>query len=300
MPKIPICIEIHGGLGDQICAEPVIRFITKKWPHYKIYAITHYPELFSHLDIDARSEAIRFDKPCPMACTHPKEDPFMDFHQIHTVDYISIRLLKMTLPLADKQIKINVPLAEKEKVRSLIPNPANTVLIHPGQSWQSKTFFKENWQSYIDAALSLGREVAVIGKNGWVNKEDYRGVVKGLDLCKCIDLVDKLSVLQTCAALDMCPVLISNDSGPIHLSGAFNNHVGIISTIRRPETLFHWRNGIQGFRYYSLERERGYDSLIPDTISGQLSCNMHDLDENKLSRMLPSGEHMKEFLSSKF
>jgi ADP-heptose:LPS heptosyltransferase len=270
----PLIIEAHGGLGDQVCVEPTLRFIDKMWPHYEMYVITQYPELFCHIkNVKAYNQNITFPFPAIKACTHPKDFKNLDFQQIHTVDFISLLLLKMTLPLLDKQIKINVPQESYDRIKRLIPQYKNTVLIHPGKSWDSKSFPVEVWQSYTDILNKYQYNVAVVGKNYWANKHEYRGTVGGLSLYKCINLIDQLTLTDLCAALDMCPVLISNDSGPIHLSGAFNNHVGVISTVRRPETLFHWRNGIQGQRYYSLEKYRIYDRLIPDTINDHLTYN---------------------------
>ena len=51
------CITIGGGLGDQACAEPVIRWMTENF--YKkdnIILMTHYPEIFSHLPVECCSK----------------------------------------------------------------------------------------------------------------------------------------------------------------------------------------------------------------------------------------------------
>lgn len=285
-----LIIEAHGGLGDQVCLEPVARFITKKWPHYKLHIATHYPELFSHLPVNAINGSIKLSEPAGIANTHPKNDTVIDFQQIHTIDYISLRLLRMILPPEDKQIKISVPHEADTLAEGYLGCWSETVVVHAGSGWQSKTFPKEVWQSYIDAILDAGLQVALVGKNYWANNKDRRGVVEGLDTSRCIDLVDKLSMIETCAVLSYCPALLSNDSGLIHVSGAFNNHVGVISTVRRPETLAHWRYGQQGYRYTFLEKNRIYDRFIPDSISGILTHNLHSIDEKDLLEAMPDIE----------
>jgi len=295
MDKLNLLIEIHGGLGDQICAEPVIRFIKNKWPNYEISIITHYPELFAHLDIKAYDKDTHFTEPHLKACTHPPNDHFLskiiDFQQLHTVDFISICLLKMTLDPLDKQIIIKVPEETDLKVSELIGKNLNNILVHPGMSWQSKTFPKEYWQSYIDILVNAGYKVIIVGKDFGENK----GIVQGLDTSKCLNLVNKLSIMELCAALKQCPILISNDSGLIHLSGAFNNIVGVISTVRRPNTLFHWRQGIQGLNYFSLENYPLYNDLIPDTIAGHYTYNSH-LKEEDILKALPDADKILEFV----
>lgn len=289
-----IIIECHGGLGDQICSEPTFRFITNRWPEYKLHVVTHYPEFFSHLNLYATNQALTLNTSCLKANTHPKEDKLIDFQQIHTVDYISLRLLKMQLPLLEKGIQIKVPESTQKWAIKNIPEDA--VVLHPGQSWKSKTFPTEIWQSYIDRLVKADYRVVVVGKNYWANPRELRGTVTNLDLSKCIDMVDQLSVMELASVLQRAPVLISNDSGPAHISAAFNNHVGIISTIRRPETLFHWRNGIQGFRYYSLEKYRIYDQFIPNTIRGDMTYNLNEIPQVELLRALPSDEDILQFV----
>lgn len=299
METVNLLIEIHGGLGDQICAEPVIRFIKNKWQHYNVSIITHYPELFRHLNVMAYDHGIKCDENTLVACTHPKNDhiisKIIDFQQIHTIDFISLVLLKMVLDPIDKQIQIDIPKEVDAKIKNLLQNTSHAVVIHPGLSWQSKTFPSDFWQDYIDILINNGFKVIVVGKNYWANDNDFRGIVKDLDTYRCINLIDQLSILELCSVLKQCPVLISNDSGLIHLSGAFDNHVGIISTIRRPDTLFHWRNGIKGYKYYSLEDYPVYKDLTPDTIFGHYTYNANISDE-LLYKALPQPEKILDWV----
>ena len=289
-----LMIECHGGLGDQVCAEPTFRFINTHWPRYNLHIITNHPELFTHLNAKIYDHDVRgISGPCLKVNTHPKDDIFMEFPQVHTVDYISLRLLKMQLPAADRQIKIPVKPEHFESVKKY--DISDAVIVHPGSSWQSKTFPASVWQSYINILLKNGHKVAVIGKNYRPNKDEVRGIVPP-DLWGCINLIDKLSLLEMCAVLASSPILITNDSGPAHLSGAFSNEVGIISTVRRPDTLFHWRDGVFGKGYHSLEAYPVYDRFLPDVIGGGQVFNQHWLPAEEMGRALPSPESILTFV----
>ena len=56
-------------------------------------------------------------------------------------------------------------------------------------------------------------------------------------------------------------VLLSNDSAPIHLAGAFDNYIILIPTCKKPDHVLPYRYGRQDFNTVSL-----YKKLVCDTI----------------------------------
>lgn len=44
-----ILIVVSAGMGDQLCAEPAIRYTQKMYPNDNIFVVTHFPRLFQHL-----------------------------------------------------------------------------------------------------------------------------------------------------------------------------------------------------------------------------------------------------------
>jgi len=115
--------------------------------------------------------------------------------------------------------------------------------VHPGRSWQSKTFPVWYWQEIINGLIEKGIPVALIGKE--VDK-DF-GHVK-VDGSKCLDLRDKLSLAQLIDVIAEAPVLISNDSSPIHIAGAFDNWIGLLTSCKEPHHILPFRNGYQEFK----------------------------------------------------
>lgn len=261
-----ILIDVQGGLGDQVAAEPPIRFLSEKiYPNDEVIVKTHFPELFKHLS--------------PHILLHEDFTPSFDtpyFHVIslpgpnmiqwsivsnllcHTVDYISMALLRRTLPNADKQIRLQVDLDDINKVIEIvgIRNLNELVLVHPGKHWQSKTFPVSWWNEVIHGLVERGLQVCLIGMD-----EDTRGTLSvdvpegSLDTRNLLDLGGLIALISTARCL------ISNDSAPIHIAGAFDNQIILIPTCKHPDHLLPWRNGSQSYKAVALYKKLAVDEF---------------------------------------
>ena len=157
-----IYVSVSGGLGDQIAAEPSVRFMRKDlYPNDDFVIATHWPELFRHL----KMEGVR-------VCEHGKADLLIDIpyyitqtlpgpdtvnwaivsHLLsHTVDYSSIAIMKRTLPAFDRTIRFELVEKYYEDLYDHISKEElkDGLVVHPGRHWNSKTFPKEYWLSLI-------------------------------------------------------------------------------------------------------------------------------------------------------
>lgn len=293
------CITVGGGFGDQLCAEPVIRYMKETWfKDDDFILMTQYPDIFSHLDVTCYDHEVKFDEPRITCNTHPDNEYFANFQMIHPVDYISILLLRRMLPLDYKQIKLQILQAKYDLVKEMFGDRSRLVLLHAGASWQSKTIPADIWQKYSDLLMENGFKVAVIGKNfSGVGKykNESRGVV---DVTGNIDLVDKLDTQELFAAVSLAPVLLSNDSAPIHVAGAFNNWIGVIATAKNPDYILPYRNGIR-YKAKSLERYHIYDEFDYDPLIYMYYPNA-DTTEEKLRQAAPLPEDILYFCQNCF
>ena len=255
-----LCITAGGGLGDQVCAEPVFRFMTEKWKD-DIVVMTQYPFLYRHLPIICHDKPTSFYEQRLSIATHPwrdENDPWC-FHRMHTVDYISLRLLRRQLPISAKTVQI-VPSPEAYcQINEILCDidRSRMVLLHPGLSWSSKNLPLQCWQSYSDILRNEGYTVVLVGKNFIANETDGDGSRRGVwPLEGSLDLTDKLNLDEFCALLSVSPVLITNDSAPVHLASAFDGWIGLIATCRDPSYIFPYRYGSQTYKCRSLERRQ--------------------------------------------
>lgn len=238
-------LNIGGGLGDQVCAEPVVRYIRANlYPEAEIYAISAYPDLFGHISgvyVDSKMPDKKFDAVYSINLHPDKKTPHNQYtiHTLsHPVDYISLTALKRILPAKDKQIKLDLwRMGRRETF--FYTDLENMVIVHPGQGWDSKTFPSKWWQAVIDGLEDAGFRVGIIGKT--IGGE--HGYLPVSIPENGVDFRDKLSIMGLAALLRYAPVLISNDSAPVHIAGAFDNNIILIPTCKHPEHLLPYRHG---------------------------------------------------------
>ena len=249
--KPNIFINIGGGLGDQVCSEPVVRYVRKTlYPEADIYAATAYPRLFQHIEGVSFSNTmpeVAFDAVHSMD-THPDKNTahgqYVIYTHSHQVDYISLATIKRTLPVADKEIRLTWNPEDEDEVKGIFPNPGILILVHAGRGWPSKTFPVEWWQEIVNGLALEGYRVGLIG--GTVNEEH---AYQPIDLPEGgVDFRDKLSLGGLIYLLARAPALITNDSGPLHLAGAFKNQIILIPSCKHPDYILPIRNGSTRYR----------------------------------------------------
>jgi hypothetical protein len=257
-----IHISVTGGMGDQLCALPAIEFMKKfVYPKEDITISTHFPRLFKDVGLPVFMQG-KFqsapDTPYYLTNSLPAPDTitWMIVSNLlcHTVDYCSISMLKRTLPMRDREFHLSVSEEELATVKSMVKTDlGKLVVIHPGKHWQSKTLPVEYWQEIIDK-LARRHKVCIIGKD-----DETRGTVKVNCPENAIDLRNILELGELIALLSKARVLISNDSAPVHIAGAFDNWIVLIPTCKHPDHVFPYRKG--GVHYKSLAL---YKSLVAD------------------------------------
>lgn len=248
-----VFIEVGGGLGDQVCAEPALRYLSEHLhPQAEIWALTTWPELFRHLkNVKAfnKTPAIVRDAIFEIK-THPTAQTAMRKYVSHLfthgVDYTSLGILKRTLPNELKTITLEVNETDREDVSGIEAD----ILLHPGRGWPINTFPLEWWNKIIET-LSQYYRIAVIGKN--VSTE--HGVLDVVCPANGVDLRDKLTLGQLLAMLQKTWCLLTNDSAPVHLAGAFDNHIVLVPTCKHPDHLLPWRKGSQDYQARAVYRK---------------------------------------------
>jgi len=256
-----IWISVEGGLGDQIQAEPTVRFLKEKLhPNDDIRITTHFPEIFSHIDVqvDKHNNGIwqGIDTMPYKKITLPSpEEPLWSFLSnmlSHTVDFASISVLQRILPDKDKQYILKYSEEAKNNIINLCKTHdfSKCVLVHAGYHWTNKSFPASYWEGIVNELIDNDLTPILIGKN-----EETRGVTRLNTKDGIINLVNMLSLEELFAIIDLCPALISNDSAPIHIAGAFDNHIILIPTCKHPDHLLPWRNGSKYYKAKALYKK---------------------------------------------
>lgn len=292
--KNKILLKTWGGLGDQICAEPTLRFALDRFKEYEISLDAMVPELFTHL---------KFHKVYDQKKNPANEDEFDVFHTIcsdqdffweyvchlytHCIDFPSICAFRSQLPRAYREIQLHPSQEIYDKITPLMSDFVNKipfVVLHPGKHWQSKTFPKWWWDRVISYLKRNDCLPVIIGGHA----DDINGLRTTVDVDTegCVDFRNKFSVMETVAILKKSRVLLTNDSAPLHMAASTNAWIGFVSMNKHPEYITHTRYGEFGWRMKSFELGGVWD------ISHFLSdINVQDIGEN-LEKWLPIPEEL--------
>ncbi len=282
--KRNIHVVVSGGLGDQVNAQPAIRYMRNHiYPDDRIVVTTHWPELFAGLDVEVYKHGQFFPEPdtayyVTQSLPPPQSIQWMVVSNLlcHTVDYASMALLRRILPMADKRIHLNPSSTDTAHLYSEAgyANLKDVVVVHAGRHWQSKTFPLSWWQEVVDELAFAGLTVCLIGHD-----DDTRGVVPVECPQDGLDLRNRLSLKELIALLKEASVLISNDSAPIHLAGAFDNWIILVPSCKEPEHVLPWRHGSVWWHAQALYKRltlHDVSSRPTDVHGSSADCEVQD------------------------
>lgn len=250
-----ILIKTWGGLGDQVCAEPTLRFALKTFKGCEVSLASECPELFEHLDFK-RTFNLKHERPIEenylvfdtIVPTSHLTWEFMSHMIVNCVDFPSLCAFRCQLPVVDREVILR-PSENVDLPYPLDPN-REWIVVHAGRHWQSKTFPKDWWDAVIDRILSDGFMPILIG----ADTDDNRGTVD-VNPMGCIDFRGKLQIMETVKLLQRnCSVLLTNDSSPLHMAVSGPAHIQYVATCKHPDYITHWRRGQWGWRMENMGR----------------------------------------------
>lgn len=119
---------------------------------------------------------------------------------------------------AELEPHVAVTEADMEEARDVVPEGENSlVCIHPGSGAGRRRWSPEKFAEVGDALAGAGATVVVTGTRE--ERDLTRHVVSSINHDP-VDAGGKLSLGGLAGLLSRCRVVVSNDSGPLHLAGA--------------------------------------------------------------------------------
>jgi len=163
-----------------------------------------------------------YDRKWGFLLTHKIED--MKFlGQKHEVEYNLDLVRSIGADTKDKNISLQIKAKDKQFVGDLllrcgIKDKDSIIVINPHSSNPAKCWPKEQFVRVADQLyLRLSAKVVIIGTT-----EERNSAINLISFAKYppINLCGKLTLTQLAALLYRCALLISNDSGPVHIAAA--------------------------------------------------------------------------------
>ncbi len=288
-----ILIKTWGGIGDQICAEPTLRYALSHFKNVKVTLASHIPEAFSHL---------KFQDVYDLSKENPIEQfnllyQFMAHNVVHCVDFPSLCALRCTLPIESKTVTLKPPDPHPDSAvaRAVKEAGHRFVVEHAGKHWQSKTF-PADW--YDRANKGIDYPIILIGKENGPGQ----GTVD-IDASKCIDLREKTTISESIWLLQQAPVVFCNDSSPLHMAVSGKAWIGFIATAKHPDYLYHWRRNLSGNVEWAWRMQNlglgGYWDIMDYCPNTEKEKTIDKVDPKILASWLPEPETIGAFVKEK-
>ena len=151
-------------------------------------------------------------------------------------------------PVKDREIKL-APRLPRQYLQDIAAR-TDTVLIHPGRHWQSKTFPPEFWAAVVKRIGEQGMTAVLIG----ADRKDTGTVAFEYDEKHVIDLRNATTLAESIWLVKNARVLLTNDSAPLHMAASGDAYVGFIATIKHYDYITHWRHGEFGWRMKNFSK----------------------------------------------
>lgn len=282
-----ILLSTWGGIGDQICAEPTLRFALKQMDECEVSLATHYPEFFTHLKF---KRVFNLDHEQPIWDNYYSFPTGVDHNHLlwqfvshgltNCLDFPSICAFRSQLPITEKEVVLKVP---KSKIATDLRDYRNGVIVHAGKHWKSKTFPKAWWDSVLNELYSHGMTPILIGANVDDNTSTVDVMTHG-----CVDLRNKTTLLEVIDILQDAHVVLTNDSSPLHMAATGKAWIGFFATCKHPDHITHWRNGEWSWRMENLSRGGLWSNKGMTAPNASDAVLIDEATEDQLLSWLPS------------
>jgi ADP-heptose:LPS heptosyltransferase len=241
MKKVLLDLTECKALGDNLCATPTIKKLSESY-NQKITIVTYYPELFlgnPHVEKTYFPNSINFDF---LENTHVIHRTFdvlgnksergvenkhsrMDIRQYHAIS--------LGFMLTQDEMECEYYPSDFEPIKEL---PEKYVLIHPVQNWPNRTWSSKNWMLLTQKLNDLGISVVSVGKDssetGFFN---VNKPVHDIDNQNVINLMNQTSISESWHLINDAAVVITMDSGILHLAGTTETPILELGSPINPE-----------------------------------------------------------------
>lgn len=292
-----------GGIGDQICAEPTLRFACDTFKKScKVSLWTEHPYFFEHLPFDHiydgkdQPDLSKYFVMQTIVAPDNLTWEFISHCVSHCVDFPSVCALRCTLPISYKAVRLPVTVSHLFALshRHLLFND-KFVAIHAGKHWQSKTFPKEWWDRLLDLLIIAGKTPVLFGKE----IDENQGTVD-VNTSGCIDLRNSLSLSQSVWLLQRMHALLCSDSSPMHMAVSGQAHIGFVATAKHQDYLYHWRYNDRSEVQWAWRMKHfnkgGIWDLVDNCPNKKETVTVDKCTEDDLKSWLPDPEEMVEWV----
>ncbi len=237
-----------SGIGDIISSVPSIRLLHKLYKK-NILVFTHNTEIlknYPYIDVKIIDEneidKISKDSNWTLLKTF---DLSKDIHP--RIDIRQFHANKLGIQLLPEEMNIEFYPDEYSPIKNL---PKNYIVIHPVKSWPSRSWEEYRWQKFVKIINEYNIPIIAVGKtsseSGTYNtqKPTY-----DINIKNGLNLMNKISLHQTWHIINKSTLVVTMDSGILHLAGMTNTAIIQLGSSIDPRFRAPYRNNRQDYKY---------------------------------------------------
>ena len=237
----PVCLNLEecNGLGDLICATPTIKKLHDSYQR-KITIISKMPELFKNNPYVEKSY-----KASSIDMTYIQSN-YIVHNSFYLVGKKDERGIEMKHNMMDIRqfhaIHLGFMLGQDELECYYEPiEPKKNFIhekyavIHPVNSWPNRTWSQDNWINLCEELIKLGYTVVAVGKDS--SETGFFNVQKPVHEMgnNIINLMNQTTISETWHLINNAAVVITMDSGILHLAGTTETPILELGSPINPE-----------------------------------------------------------------
>lgn len=254
MKPIVLNLEDCNGLGDLICATPTIKKLHDYYGR-KVVIISRFPEVFKmHPSVEASYKRASVDMEY-ISSTHIVHNSFYNVgkkndrgieYKHNMIDIRQFHAIHLGFMLAKDELECYYRPIEEPK--NIITEPY--VLIHPVQTWATRTWDAEKWMLLTKELNDKGISVVSIGRDS--SETGFFNVQKpvfNFEIDKGLNLMNKTSISECWHLISKSICFVTMDSGLLHLAGTTDANIVHLGSSIKAEFRIPYRNGSQSYKY---------------------------------------------------
>lgn len=232
--KSPAFVSHTPSIGDLLSATPTIKKLAQTYGK-KVVVISHNPWVLKNNPYISENLNINNVDLQNLSSIY---DVHETFHLIGKRDPLGIEWKHAMCDIRQYHAKdLGLMLTPEEMQCEYFPDtdcdiscfnlPKEYVVIHPAQTWESRTWDSDRWQDLCDRLNSAGIHVVSIGKDS-SEISDHLNQLKPsfkISIQKGIDLTNQTTFDQSWHILNNAKCVVTMDSGVLHLAGTTDTHI---------------------------------------------------------------------------
>lgn len=257
--KAPLLdLHLSRGLGDTICATPSLRKLYYAYGR-KISVLTEHPIIFKNSpyvdmiynSLEITRDSLENDYELLTSFAPNLENRYGIGLRHNVMDIRQFHASGLGFQLLPEECDMDFIPDPFEPIENL---PEKFVLIHPVQTWASRTWAPEKWQlltkmlnDYGIPVISMGKASSEIGFH-MVNKPVFNFEI-GLGL----NLMNLANISQTWWLMQKSVCTVTMDSGMLHLAGTTDGQIIQIGSSVHWKLRAPFRKGSQEYKYHYVD-----------------------------------------------